>query len=134
MQKEVDKRSFIEKYFLTFVRSLAIIIIVYVLLIDFTPLGDWAINNSRCYDKKTIMNEKWSGTVYMKKRIKEDHNVKGLFISNYIGYLNLIGINDKLYDITNIGDSIVKDKGSLKVKIYRNDTILKYYYSINCKE
>ena len=129
-----DKRSFLEKYFKHFAISIWLIVVIYFLLIQITPLGEIVLNISRCSDKKTVTNEKWNGTVYKKERIAHNHNVEGIFITNYQGYLTLIGRNRNLYYLTDLGDSIVKDVGSLKVTIYKRDSIINYDYFINCNE
>ena len=90
--------------------------------------------SSWCSEKKEISSQSWNGIVTKKKISENNHNAKSIYITHLESDLPLININTNLYFIADLGDSIVKKNGSLKVIIYKKDSIINYEYLTNCKE
>lgn len=91
-------------------------------------------NNEICFQKyEAERNSFYHGFVAKKIINKEEHNYKTVILSNgqelWMNW-DLSG----LYDFIEVNDSIVKNRGSYEVHVYRNSVEYKFVIDYGCEE
>ncbi len=81
---------------------------------------------------KEIKERKVYGVIKSQYLDKENHNTPTFVLGEDNKILTLIGLRD-LFLVSNVGDTILKDTGSLNYKLIKSDTILIFNVKCNGK-
>ena len=85
--------------------------------------------------RKTYVNKEYNGIINKKFEDKENHALPTFIIKeeNERKIFGSFRDNSGLYEYSQVGDSIIKEKGSLEVKIIRDDEDTIFKLDFNCQ-